>query len=338
MDRSEPKLAPEWLKGVGNKPASSSASSLQLGEFCACLSGFLVVKVYTCSLCLSYFPNCFPGFVGVSEASKFTRSKSSSVNGNGSDLGRPISADHAALSHPQRSSNRSNSDNLWPYSNFGRNRHYRDRYRDKYENSVQPDTSRKNSGSRTQKDGPRPSQLMISERHGEKLMRNSGNGENNILSNCNGLPDKYGIINRGFSLHGAEGRQTAAGIGRARSPGVSAATPSTIRSLADIKNGDKWTSPLAEVPPTTESDGSGCSSVQLATPFATPTLSTATGAGFNMAEAVAKSPRSVQTASQVWLAIWHLLYATHNLFECSCAYVLDLFKYSYLMEVRGLKI
>lgn len=36
MERSEPKLAPEWLRSVGNKPASSSASSLQLGEFCGC--------------------------------------------------------------------------------------------------------------------------------------------------------------------------------------------------------------------------------------------------------------------------------------------------------------
>nr|GLL28672.1 uncharacterized protein LOC109165041 isoform X1 [Ipomoea trifida] len=277
MERSEPKLAPEWLRSVGNKPASSSASSLQLG---------------------------------VSEGSKFTRGKSSSVNGTGYDVGRPVSADHAAISHLQRSSNRSSSDHQRSYSNFGRNRHYsRDRYRDKYENSVQPpDTSRKNSGSRTQKDGFRPSQLMISERHGEKLMRNSCNGENNSTSYWNGLPDKYGLSNtlhrseseRGFLLSGAEGMQTATGIGKVRSPGVSAATPSTTRSLPDVKNGDKWTSPLAEVPPpTTRSDGSGCSSVQLATPFATPTLSTAAGAGFNMAEAVAKSPRSVQSTSQL---------------------------------------
>ncbi|XP_019169187.1 PREDICTED: uncharacterized protein LOC109165041 isoform X2 [Ipomoea nil] len=276
MERNEPKLAPEWLRSVGNKSACSSASSLQLG---------------------------------VSEASKFTRGKSSSVNGTGYDVGRPVSADHAAISHLQRSSNRSSSVNQRSYSNFGRNRHYsRDRYKDKYENSVQPpDTSRKNSGSRTQKDGFRPSQLMISERHGEKLMRNSCNGENNSTSYLNGLPDKYGLSNtlhrseseRGFLLNGAEGRQTATGIGRVRSPGLSVATPSTTRSLPDVKNGDKWTSHLAEVPPTTRSDGSGCSSVQLATPFAAPTLSTAAGAGFNMAEAVAKSPRSVQTTSQL---------------------------------------
>ncbi|CAH9082074.1 unnamed protein product [Cuscuta europaea] len=246
MDKSEPKLAPEWLKSVGNKPASAATSSLQSGVY---------------------------------EASTFARSKSSPVNGTSNNLGRPL-----ATNQSNRTSNRSNSDHHpLSYSNFGRNRRSRDRYVDKYDNS---DVAKKNLGNRTLKDGfNRPSQLMTtSERHSEKGIMSSCSGENNNKSYPNGpFPDKY-ESERGFVSHGT-------GMGRALSPGVSA-----------VKNGDKWTSLLAEVPSPTVSDvadgGLGTSSAQVVSSFIPLTMGTPTVSGFNMAEAVAKSPR-VQTASQV---------------------------------------
>lgn len=246
MEKGEPKLAPEWLKSVGNKPSSASTSPLQ--------SGFI-------------------------EGSKFTKSKTSSKNGTENSLGRPIGNNHATTSHSYRTSNRSSSDHPQSYSNFGRNRRSRDRYIDKFDNS---DKTKKNLENRAQKDAfIRPSQAITSQSHNEKWFKNSCSGENNNKSYSDGLlPDKY-ESERGLVSHGS-------GMGRACSPGVT-----------NVKNGDKWTSLLAEIPSKAVSDvpnsGLVSSSVQVATHFTlSSTMSTPNGAGLNMAEAVAKSPR-VQT-------------------------------------------
>ncbi|KAJ4964400.1 hypothetical protein NE237_024339 [Protea cynaroides] len=305
MERSEPTLVPEWLKGTGSLTGSAStahhlsSSSLHSDDH--------TVTLHTrnrSSVSSGEYDSSRPNFSDRPSANYSRRS--SSTNGSIHDK------DISSYSRSYSSFARSHRDRDWDKDFL--DLHDKDRsvmgdYRDR--DYLDPLTNILTS--RIEKDTLRRSQSMISGKRGEGLVRrvaadpNNGNNTSNYQSNSNGLLGGGTIVSsihkaafeRDFPSLGAEERQAGADIGRVSSPGLSTAVQSLPIGSSAVIGGDSWTSALAEVPVIIGSNSMGLSSVQQSSPTASSTVVASTSAGLNMAETLAQAPSRARTAPQL---------------------------------------
>ncbi|XP_052180047.1 uncharacterized protein LOC127793251 [Diospyros lotus] len=293
MERSEPTLVPEWLKGSGSVSGTGtmnhqSSSSLLHSDDLA--------------------------------ASKPSRSKSS-LSTNDNDIGRSFVSDRTTSSYFRRSSSSSSSSNGSAYSrshgSFSRTNRNRD-----WENEIYDFRDKEKSGlgdhrrhdysdplenilpSRFEKD-LRRSQSMISGKRGETWPKKVPSN----LSNANkGNPNKSGALpagtntistihksafERDFPSLGVEERQGGPEIGRVSSPGLCNALHSLPLGSSAVIGGDGWTA-LAEVPVAVGNNGTA-GAVQQAIPPTSVSLPSTSASGMNMAETLAQGPTRAHT-------------------------------------------
>ncbi|GER37775.1 ABC-2 type transporter family protein [Striga asiatica] len=248
MERTEPALAPEWLRCSGNaaggstsvhhKDVSSSAHSTQ---------------------------------------SRYLRSNSKKDSPRYLDRNWSSSSRHSASS---------NGSTKHPYSSFSRSRWDKNRDREK-EKSLSRDIWDHDSSdplpsiltSRVEKGGLSRSKSLVSRKPGEPLPRRaddsrvSGNGV--LSAGSNHSTNQKAVFDKDFPTLVTEEKQNVSGIKRVLSPGLSSAVQNLPLGHSGFLNGEKWTSALVEVPAVLASNGMGQSSLTQT-------------AGLNMAEALSQ--------------------------------------------------
>ncbi|PSS02850.1 ADP-ribosylation factor GTPase-activating protein effector protein like [Actinidia chinensis var. chinensis] len=293
MERSEPTLIPEWLKGSGSISGGTTshqmvASSLHSDD-----------RV----------------------ASKPSRNKSS-ISINGHDAGRSSVSDRTTSAYFRRSSSSNGSSHVRSHGSLGRGNHDKDwekeiyDFRDK-EKSILGDHRRREYSdplenilpSRFEKD-MRRSQLMTTGKQGEiwprKVPSDLSNANKSNPNNSNGLLAEGSAVSRvhkaafdrDFPSLGAEERQAASEIGRVSSPGLSTPLQSLPIGHSAVIRGDGWTSALAEVPLLVGSNVIA-GSVQQAMPPASSSLASSMVSGMNMAETLVQGPPRAHTCPQL---------------------------------------
>ncbi|XP_068636567.1 uncharacterized protein [Aristolochia californica] len=289
MERSEPALVPEWLKGSnggitgGGSSLHHFASSLQPDDLHTQLS-----TRNRLSVCSSdHDTSRSSGFSDRISSSHFRRSSSS----NGSIR------DKDSTSYTRS------------YSSFGRTHRDRDWEKDLEKEFLLSGDHREFSDSltlltnRMEKDNLRRSRSMVSGKQGEVWPRKSGNDTNNgplvgMSSSSILTPIHKSNFERDFPSLGAEEKPAVPEVGRVSSPGLTAASQSLPMSSSTVIGGDGWTSALAEVPVII-----GGSSILSPVPQAVPASSTnvppSTSTGLNMAETLAQAPSRARTAPQL---------------------------------------
>ncbi|CAL5358404.1 unnamed protein product [Camellia sinensis] len=286
MERSEPALIPEWLKGSGSVSVSGGTTTHQMGLSLLHSDGHV--------------------------ASKPSR------NDNG--IGRSVVADRTTSAYFRRSSSSNGSSHLRSHVSFGRSNRDRDWEKDVYdsrdkEKSILGDHRRRECyetleqifPSRFEKD-MRRSQSMITGKRGEawprKVTADSSSANKNNTTNSNGLlagGSAVGSVHkaafeRDFPSLGAEERQAAPEMGRVSSPGLSTAIQSLPIGTSAVIGGDRWTSALAEVPVLVGSNGTA-GSIQQTIPPTSASLATSMMTGLNMAETLVQAPSRAHTIS-----------------------------------------
>ncbi|CAL5438810.1 unnamed protein product [Camellia sinensis] len=286
MERSEPALIPEWLKGSGSVSVSGGTTTHQMGLSLLHSDGHV--------------------------ASKPSR------NDNG--IGRSVVADRTTSAYFRRSSSSNGSSHLRSHVSFGRSNRDRDWEKDVYdsrdkEKSILGDHRRRECHetleqifpSRFEKD-MRRSQSMITGKRGEawprKVTADSSSANKNNTTNSNGLlagGSAVGSVHkaafeRDFPSLGAEERQAAPEMGRVSSPGLSTAIQSLPIGTSAVIGGDRWTSALAEVPVLVGSNGTA-GSIQQTIPPTSASLATSMMTGLNMAETLVQAPSRAHTIS-----------------------------------------
>ncbi|KAJ8572572.1 hypothetical protein K7X08_009083 [Anisodus acutangulus] len=272
MERSEPKLAPQWLRSSRHVTSFVTASS--------------------------------PLHSDDPAPSKLANNRSLSMNMNNKESRHSAASDQAISSRTRWSSNSSTSPNFQSYSSFRSHRH-RDKDINKYRETSTlgnhksrdlPDTSTKHRWEIFEEEGLRRSQSMISGRISEKWPRNLSNaGKVNLTGNNGPLASVSGVdTSIGCSTLGTEEQQASHRVGRVRSPGLGIMTHL-------LPTGAKSTSALADITAVTGNNNSGLSSLKQASSSgpSSPISSKSTGRGLNMAEAVAKGPPCAKTTSQL---------------------------------------
>ncbi|XP_020524291.1 uncharacterized protein LOC18995740 isoform X3 [Amborella trichopoda] len=306
MERNEPALVPEWLKGStgggsgsGGATHHSSLSSLSADEASGTIS---------------------------------TRSRSSGIGVGDHDNPRfPNFMDRTSVLHGRRSSS-SNSVHDKDISTYSRSyssfcRRYdgdrdRDWERDIDSRDKEPSLfgdrdhveARGNSssifGHRVEKEFLKRSQSMVSGKRGESLPRKTGSDMGSLK---NGLLVGGGLMSsinkaafeRDFPSLGVEEKQGmctngVAEIGRATSPVLTPVAQSLPLGTSSVIGGDGWTSALAEVPVIIGNNACMHSSVPPVMP-ATPVSSVAPNSitGLNMAETLAQAPTRSRALPQL---------------------------------------
>ncbi|GMP39189.1 hypothetical protein CsSME_00010127 [Camellia sinensis var. sinensis] len=348
MERSEPTLIPEWLKGSGSVSGGGTTShqmtlsSLYSGNiYILCLSylGFCfeVLHVYSS---FSNYPYKLLCFLVIDDhvATKPSRNKSL-LNTNDHDIGRPFVADRTTSSYFRRNSSSNSSAHLRSHGSLGRSNRDRDWEKELYdsrdkEKSFLGEQRRHEYSdhlenifpSRFEKD-LRRSQSMITGKRGETWPRkvpsdlsndnkSNPNDSNGLLSGSSAVSSvRKAAFERDFPSLGAEERQAASEIGRVSSPGLSTATQSLPIGTSGVIGGDGWTSALAEVPVLVGSNGTAGSVQQAISPTSSSSASSTTG--LNMAETLAQGPRVNSTPQVVSLhsSFWrHMLILTSSYF------------------------
>ncbi|KAK4378640.1 hypothetical protein RND71_000502 [Anisodus tanguticus] len=274
MERSEPTLAPQWLRSSRHVTSFVTASS--------------------------------PLHSDDPAPSKLANNRSLSMNMNNKESRHSAASDQAISSRTRWSSNSSTSPNFLSYSSFRSHRH-RDMDKDinKYRETSTlgnhksrdlPDTSRKHRWEIFEEEGLRRSQSMISGRISEKWPRNLSNaGKVNLTGNNGPLASVSGVDKAiECSTLGTEEQQASHRVGRVRSPGLG-----TMTHL--LPTGAKSTSALADITAVAGNNNSGLSSLKQASSSgpSSPISSKSIGRGLNMAETVAKGPPCAQTTSQL---------------------------------------
>ncbi|KAL3515593.1 hypothetical protein ACH5RR_022495 [Cinchona calisaya] len=287
MERSEPSLAPEWLKSSGSVTGSGTASRpLSPSDDHA--------------------------------VSKLAKNKSL-VNHDDHELRRSSFSDRI-----HRNSSSNGSGHMRSYSSFGRNQRGRDWDKDLYEprdreKSVAGDNKHRDYldlpgnifPGNFEKDGLRRSQSMVSAKRSEawpkRPLTDSNTASKSKTSDGNGLLDRSNAVGtlhkasfeRDFPSLGSEERRAASEVGRVPSPGLSTAIHGLPISASAMIGGDKWTSALAEVPTIVGSISTGLLSGQQALASSSASLPLSTSTGLNMAETVAQGPPRAQAAPKI---------------------------------------
>ncbi|KAL3504060.1 hypothetical protein ACH5RR_033901 [Cinchona calisaya] len=281
MERSEPALAPEWLRCsgsvAGGSPSSHNFASSSLhSDFASC----------------SAWNRC---------------SRSSSDK----DSQRPAFLERSQTSVSRRSSG-SNGSPKHPYSSF--NRSHRDRNREKdIDRSINGDIWDRDSNDlcSIERSSLRRSQSLVSGRTGDVLPRRTEDSRNcvnnqqyksanGILLGGNKLSGvQKATFDKDFPSLGNEDKLGGSCIGRVSSPVLSTAVKSLPIVNSGLLGGEKWTSALAEVPSVFGSTTIGSSSAQQSA-VATPSSGASSSmAGLNMAEALSQASPHARAAPQV---------------------------------------
>ncbi|XP_052202342.1 uncharacterized protein LOC127808052 isoform X2 [Diospyros lotus] len=284
MERSEPTLAPQWLRSTGSVNGSgnashSSASSLR-----------------------SDFPSS-----ARSTRFRYSRSKS--------DIDAPRSAflNQISSSNFERSSSSSGS-SKHPYSSFGRTR---DNIRDKQkESNVSGDSWGPNCSdplggiliSRAKKDSKSHSGSLKCRKPGEVLSQrtvdvkncrnNNSNSRNGVFCGGSSVSSiQETAFEKDFPSLRIEEKEVLLDLRRVSSPGLSMAVQGFSAGNASLICGEGWTSALAEVPPITRSNSMGPSSTQQSVVETPPGVSGPTF--LNMAEALLQVPSQAYATPQL---------------------------------------
>ncbi|KAK6246141.1 hypothetical protein QUC31_000916 [Theobroma cacao] len=298
MERSEPALAPEWLRSTGTVTGGGNSAH----HFASSSS-----------------------HSDVSSVAHHGRNRNSR---NLIDFDSPHSTflDRASSLNSRRSS--SNGSAKHAYSSFSRNHRDKDRDRDKERSSFGDHWDRDSSDplesiltsrveklggisiSRVERETLRRSYSMVSRKQGEPLSRriavdsrDSGNGNHN---NGNGLLSggtigssiHKAVFEKDFPSLGNEEKQGVPEIARVSSPGLSSASQSLPVGNSALIGGEGWTSALAEVPSVVGSSSTG----SLPAPVTVSTSGSgapSVTAGLNMAEALVQAPSRIRTAPQL---------------------------------------
>ncbi|XP_077214152.1 uncharacterized protein LOC143848992 [Tasmannia lanceolata] len=277
MERSEPALVPEWLKGTngGNAPHHFISSSQSDDHSVA-----LPTRIRS------------PGSSSDYDSLRSSRTSSSYFRRSSSSNGAVI-RDKETSSH------------LRSCSSFNRPHHDRDWEKERLLLVDNRDRDYSDSltnilVSRIEKDSLRHSQSKISGKRVEVWPKRVGNDKNNgslvggsIVSNIH-----KASFERDFPSLGAEEKQGVPDISRVSSPGLSTASQSLPMGTSVI-GGDGWTSALAEVPAKIASNSTIFSSAQQNTPASSATVPPSTTTGLNMAETLAQAPSRTRTVPQL---------------------------------------
>ncbi|CAN0892568.1 hypothetical protein LINGRAHAP2_LOCUS17614 [Linum grandiflorum] len=212
MERSEPSLAPEWLRTAASVSGGGSSS---LHHFASSSSS--------------------------SHSDVASRSRKSISDFDSSRL------DRTSSSNSRRTAS-SNGSGKHAYSSFSRNHRDKERDREKDRLSYVDHWDRDRSDSLgsllTGKDGLRRSHSLVSRKQSEVLPRRDlRNGSSSNLVNGNGVKGgQKGTFEKEFPSLGTEERPD---VVRVSSPGLSNA----VQIVSAGINGEGWTSALAEAPP-----------------------------------------------------------------------------------------
>nr|XP_025647047.1 mediator of RNA polymerase II transcription subunit 1 isoform X3 [Arachis hypogaea] len=280
MERSEPALVPEWLRGTGNVAGAGNSAQ----QFAS--------------------PSNHADTPTVADRS---RNRSSKTNGD-FDSTRSIFFERTASSNSRRSS--INGSAKHAYSSFNRSNRDKDRDREKDRSSFSDQWDR-GSSERIERETLQRSHSMLSRKQSETLIRrvvvNTKSGGSSNQNNGNGILSGGSIssvqkafFDKDFPSLGAEEKQGIAEIGRVPSPGLgSAASQSLPVGNSALIRGEGWTSALAEVPTIIGSSNPGFVMVQQNATAASGSVASSTAAGLNMAEALAQTPSQARSAPQV---------------------------------------
>ncbi|XP_057503361.1 uncharacterized protein LOC130786918 [Actinidia eriantha] len=274
MERSEPTLVPEWLRGTGSVSGGGNSAHQ---------------------------------FV-LSSSQSDVHSTRNRCSKSLSNKDTPCSAllDRNSSSSSHRSS-RSNGSSKHPYSSFSRS--HRDKNHDKdKERSVNGDPWDNDVSdslgdiliSRVEKNTLRRSRSLVCRKPGEVLPQravDSKNGGSSNHSSSNGLLSGGNIVRntkktafeKEYPSLGTGEKQGGDDIGRVSSPGSSTAVQCLPFGNPGLIGGEGWTSALAEVPTT-----SAQQSV-----FATPSGASSPTANLNMAETLSQAPPRAHTTPQM---------------------------------------
>ncbi|KAK2967464.1 hypothetical protein RJ640_001839, partial [Escallonia rubra] len=285
MERSEPALAPEWLRCTGSVTGGGA-------------SGHHFASSYSHS--------------DVTSSMLFMRNRTyRSIN----DKDSPCSAflDQSTSCNARRCSS-SNGVTKHPYSSFtrshcdktcdkGKNRSFT---RDSWDYDYS-DPLGNILASRVDNITLCRSQSMVSRKLDEALPRRAlGDSSGSKHSNANGVPsevsttcDIKAAYEKDYRLLGNEVRQGVPDVGKVSSPGLSIAVQSLPIGNSGFISGEGWTSALAEVPAVIGSSSCVPTSVPQ-TVSSTPTsLASSAMVGLNMAEALSQAPPRVPSTTQL---------------------------------------
>lgn len=270
MEKSEPSLVPQWLKGSGNT-SSSSSSQFQL-------SSSLLSDNHS--------------------TARRERNKPSVISDHG--VGRASVSDRTSSAYFRRSSSSNGTTHSRSYNSFNRGRRDRDWEKDTNgyhdeERYHDYDDSFSNMLPSFDKNPFRRSQSLISGRQDETWPRklrsdlnvankhnhSSGNDRNGVGITAN----KY-TLECNFPALGAEERKFGAELGRVSSPGLSTAIQNLPAGNPAVTGGDSWKSALAEVPVNVGSSGTA----QTVSATVASIVPSKASSGLNMAETVAQGP------------------------------------------------
>ncbi|GFS41840.1 hypothetical protein Acr_00g0076620 [Actinidia rufa] len=282
MERSEPTLVPEWLRGTGSVSGGGNSAHQ---------------------------------FV-LSSSQSDVHSTRNRCSKSLSNKDTPCSAllDRNSSSSSHRSS-RSNGSSKHPYSSFSRS--HRDKNRDKdKERSVNGDPWDNDVSdsfgdiliSRVEKNTLRRSRSLVCRKPGEVLTQravDSKNGGSSNHSSSNGLLSGGNIVRntkktafeKEYPSLGTGEKQGGDDIGRVSSPGSSTAVQCLPFGNPGLIGGEGWTSALAEVPTIIGNNSMPTSAQQSV--FATPSGASSPTSNLNMAETLSQAPPRARTTPQM---------------------------------------
>lgn len=305
MEKSEPALAPEWLKGTGNISGGGNtshhpASSLSHSDDHASI----LSSRNRSSFSIGDYDS--PRHSERNLSSHFRRS----ISSNGSSLhGKDSSSFPRSYSSFKSPRDKDYDKDFLDFHDRERSSLADHRIRD-YSDPM--GISHTLLSSRIEKDTLRRSQSMISGKRGEvwpkkvTAVLNNSKTNSHIISNGVNVGGTTVLNNihkttfdRDFPSLGAEERQGVPEIGRVSSPGLGSAAQSLAMGTSAVLT-DCWTSALVEPPPTVGSNNIVLSSAQQSSTVnlsiqAPTSLSTAR----NMAETVAQAPPRARAAPQL---------------------------------------
>ncbi|GMP39187.1 hypothetical protein CsSME_00010127 [Camellia sinensis var. sinensis] len=257
MERSEPTLIPEWLKGSGSVSGGGTTSHQMT-----------LSSLYSDRTTSSYFRR------------NSSSNSSAHLRSHGS-LGRSNrDRDWEKELYDSRDKEKS-------FLGEQRRHEYSDHLENIFPSRFEKDLRRSQSMITGKRGETWPRKVPSDLSNDNKSNPNDSNG---LLSGSSAVSSvRKAAFERDFPSLGAEERQAASEIGRVSSPGLSTATQSLPIGTSGVIGGDGWTSALAEVPVLVGSNGTAGSVQQAISPTSSSSASSTTG--LNMAETLAQGPR-----------------------------------------------
>ncbi|CAL5202916.1 unnamed protein product [Lathyrus oleraceus] len=285
MEKSEPALAPQWLRSAGSVPSSAHhfASS--------------------------------SNHTDTHTVAHHSRNRSSKTTSD-FDSPRSVFLERTFSSNSRRGT--INGSAKHPYSSFNRNHRDKDRDRDKDRSNFLDHWDRKCSepladlfSVRTERDPLRRSHSLVSRKQNE-LANHRGAVDTKSGGNCNqsngsdvvsgGSISSFhkAVFDKDFPSLGGDEKPGSAEIGRVKSPGLCGTSSQSLPvGSSPMIGGDGWTSALVEVPSVMGSSSTGSQTAQQTVTPISGSVVSSTSAGLNMAEALVQTPHRAQSTPQV---------------------------------------